>query len=329
MAVSQSVIATCTHLADTQMMEYRKLGRTDLEVSILGFGTAPLGNVYGTTDPSEGRRAVHSAIENGINFFDSSPYYGVTLSEERLGEALVGRRDKVVLATKCGRYGLAAFDFSAARLTASIDESLRRLRTDRIDLLQAHDVEFGDVEQVIHETVPAMRRIQEQGKARYIGITGYPLKTLLRIAEAVPVDTILSYSRYNLMITDMDEVITPFAKKHGIGLINAAGLHMGILTQAGAPPWHPAPPAVHEAARKAVELCRKRGADISQVAIRFCLDHPYVSSTLVGIGSEEQLKASLKVLEIHTDPALLKEIRSLLGPTFNHVWPSGRPENHG
>ncbi len=183
MAVSQSVIATCTHLADTQMMEYRKLGRTDLEVSILGFGTAPLGNVYGTTDPSEGRRAVHSAIENGINFFDSSPYYGVTLSEERLGEALVGRRDKVVLATKCGRYGLAAFDFSAARLTASIDESLRRLRTDRIDLLQAHDVEFGDVEQVIHETVPAMRRIQEQGKARYIGITGYPLKTLLRIAE--------------------------------------------------------------------------------------------------------------------------------------------------
>ena len=311
------------------MMEYRKLGRTDLQVSILGFGTAPLGNVYGTTDPSEGKRAVQAAIESGINFFDSSPYYGLTLSEERLGEALVGWRDKVVLATKCGRYGLDAFDFSAARVTASIDESLRRLRTDHIDLFQAHDVEFGDVEQVIHETVPAMRKIQEQGKARYIGITGYPLKTLLRIAEAVPVDTILSYSRYNLMIADMDEVLTPFAKKHGIGLINAAGLHMGILTQAGAPAWHPAPPAVHEAARKAVELCRKRGADISEVAIRFCLDHPYVSSTLVGIGSEEQLKASLKVLEIQSDPVLLKEILSLLGPTFNHVWPSGRPENHG
>lgn len=311
------------------MMEYRKLGRTDLQVSILGFGTAPLGNVYGTTEPSEGKRAVQAAIESGINFFDSSPYYGLTLSEERLGEALVGWRDKVVLATKCGRYGLDAFDFSAARVTASIDESLRRLRTDRIDLFQAHDVEFGDVEQVIHETIPAMRKIQEQGKARYIGVTGYPLKTLLRIAEAVPVDTILSYSRYNLMITDMDDVLTPFAKKHGIGLINAAGLHMGILTQAGAPAWHPAPPVVHEAARKAVELCRERGADISEVAIRFCLDHPYVSSTLVGIGSEEQLKASLKVLEIQSDPVLLKEILSLLGPTFNHVWPSGRPENHG
>ena len=310
-------------------MEYRKLGRTDLQVSILGFGTAPLGNVYGTTEPAEGKRAVHSAIESGINFFDSSPYYGLTLSEERLGEALVGWRDKVVLATKCGRYGLDSFDFSAARVTASIDESLRRLRTDHIDLFQAHDVEFGDVDQVIHETVPAMRKLKEQGKARWIGITGYPLKTLRRIAEAVPVDTILSYSRYNLMITDMDDVLTPFAKEQGIGLINAAGLHMGMLTQAGPPAWHPAPAAVHEAARKAAELCRKRGADIAQVAIRFCLDHSYVSSTLVGIGSEAQLKANLKLLQMKTDPVLVEEIRSLLGETFNSVWPSGRPENHG
>ncbi len=316
-------------LPHTQMMEYRSLGRTDLKVSLLGFGTAPLGDVYGTTDPSDGKRAVHFAIENGINFFDSSPYYGLTLSEERLGQALVGWRDKVVLATKCGRYGLDAFDFSAARVTASIDESLRRLRTDYIDLFQAHDVEFGDVEQIIHETVPAMRKMQEQGKARYIGITGYPLKTLVRIAEAVPVDTILSYSRYNLMITDMDDVLTPFAKRNGIGLINAAGLHMGILTRGGAPAWHPAPPAVHQAARKAAELCSERDADIAEVAIRFCLDHPYVSSTLVGLANEAQVKANLKLLEVRTDAALVEEIRSVIGPVLNHVWPSGRPQNHG
>ncbi len=311
------------------MMEYRKLGRTDLQVSVLGFGTAPLGNVYGTTEPSQGERAVHFAIESGINFFDSSPYYGLTLSEERLGKALVGWRDKVVLATKCGRYGLDAFDFSAGRVTASVDESLRRLKTDYIDLFQAHDVEFGDVDQIIHETVPAMRKIQRQGKARYIGITGYPLKTLVRIAEAVPVDTILSYSRYNLMITDMDDVLTPFAKQQGIGLINAAGLHMGILTQGGAPAWHPAPLAVHQSARKVVDLCRERGVDIAEAAIRFCLDHPYVSSTLVGIASEAQVKANLKLLRVKTDPVLIDEIRSVVGPVFNHVWPSGRPENHG
>jgi len=151
--------------SDTGVMEYRKLGGTDLQVSLLGFGTAPLGDVYGTTDPLEGTRAVHLAIENGINFFDSSPYYGLTLAEERLGQALVGKRHKVVLGTKCGRYGLKKFDFSAQRITRSIDESLRRLQTDYVDLLQAHDVEFGDVEQVINEAVPAMRRIQEQGES--------------------------------------------------------------------------------------------------------------------------------------------------------------------
>jgi L-galactose dehydrogenase len=310
-------------------MEYRKLGRTDLQVSLLGFGTAPLGDVYGTTDPLEGKRAVHFAIDHGINFFDSSPYYGLTLAEERLGHALSGKRHQVVLATKCGRYGLADFDFSAKRVIKSIDESLRRLQTDYVDLFQAHDIEFGDTEQIIHETLPAMRKIQEQGKARFIGITGYPLKTLVRVAEAVPVDTILTYCRYNLMVTDMEEVLTPFAKRKGIGLINAAGLHMGILTQAGEPDWHPAPARVREAGRKLAILCRERGADVAEVALRFCLDHPYVSTTLVGIPNCTQVEMNLKLLRARTDPEMIDAIRAAVAPVFNQIWPSGRPENHG
>jgi L-galactose dehydrogenase len=94
-------------------------------------------------------------------------------------------------------------------------------------------------------------------------------------------------------------------------------------------PWHPAPATVHDAARKVVQLCRERGVDISDVTIRFCLDHPYVSSTLVGIGSEAQVKADLKLLDVKTDPVLIDEIRSVVGPVFNSVRPSGRPENHG
>jgi L-galactose dehydrogenase len=156
--------------AKVRVTEYRRLGHTDLAVSVLGFGASPLGDVFGTIDPAEGRRAVHFALESGINFFDVSPYYGLTLAESRLGEALAGNRDKVVLATKCGRYGPDRFDFSEKRVAASIDESLKRLGTDYVDLLQAHDVEFGDVQQIMHETIPAVRRIQEQGKARYIGI---------------------------------------------------------------------------------------------------------------------------------------------------------------
>jgi L-galactose dehydrogenase len=177
-------------------MEFRRLGRTDLQISVVGFGASPLGDVFRLIDTEEGRRAVHLAIEEGINFFDVSPYYGVTLAEERLGQALSGRRDKVILATKCGRYGFRDFDFSAQRVQSSVEESLGRLRTDYVDLLQAHDVEFGDVNQIIDEMVPAMPRLQQEGKARYIGISGYPLKVLMRIAEKVPVDGILSYCRY-------------------------------------------------------------------------------------------------------------------------------------
>ena len=308
-------------------MEYRKLGRTDLTLSLVGFGGAALGNVFGNIDPEEGLRAVHQAVDNGITFFDVSPYYGITLAEKRLGEALVGRRDRVVLATKCGRYGMADFDFSAKRVTASMDESLQRLQTDYIDLFLVHDVEFGDVQLIINETVPALRRLQQQGKARYIGVTGYPPKVLRRIAEAVPVDAILSYCHYNLMNTQMDDVLTGFAREQGIGLINAAGLHMGLLTEQGPAKWHPAPQNLRDAAKKAAEYCREHGENLAEVALRFCLQHPYVASTLIGIGDRPQVEASLRLLATATDPEVLRQLEAIFAPVFNYEWPSGRPEN--
>ena len=308
-------------------MEYRKLGQTDLNLSVVGFGTATLGNVFGNIDVAEGIRAVHFAVDSGINFFDSSPYYGTTLSETRLGEALAGRRERVILATKCGRYGFDDFDFSAKRVIASIDESLRRLQTDYIDLFQMHDVEFGDVQQIIHETVPALRQLQQQGKARYIGVTGYPPRLLRRIAEATPVDSILTYCHYNLLNTDMDEVLTAFARERGIGLINASGLCMGLLTEHGPPDWHPAPQQVRDAGKQAAAFCRRHGAELPEVALRFCLDHPYVSSTLIGMATMSQVETGLKLLQTSTDQAFLAQVNAILAPVFNYVWPSGRPEN--
>jgi len=310
------------------LMRYRHLGDTSLKVSVLGFGASPLGDVFGTTDPSEGFRAVHLAIDEGINLFDVSPYYGLTLAEERLGMALAGRRNEVVLATKCGRYGESEFDFSAGRITKSLEESLRRLRTDYVDLFQAHDVEFGDPQQIIEETIPAMRRLQEQGKARYIGITGYPLQILIRIASAVRVDSILTYCRYNLLIDDMDTILMPFAQKHGIGVINASGMHMGVLTERGAPAWHPAPEQVREAARQAAAFCRSRGFDISDLALRYCFDYPHVASTLVGMSSTNHVRRNLSAFEEHADRHMVDQVRAILAPGLNYVWPSGRPENH-
>jgi L-galactose dehydrogenase len=309
------------------MMEYRKLGQTDLNLSLIGFGSSTLGNAFGDIDPAEATRAVHLAVDSGINFFDSSPYYGLTLAETRLGEALAGRRERVVLATKCGRYGMDKFDFSAKRVIASMDESLRRLQTDYIDLFQVHDVEFGDVQQIIDETLPALRQLQQQGKARYIGVTGYPPKLLRRIAEATPVDSILTYCHYNLMNTDMDEVLTAFARENGIGLINAAALHMGILTEQGPADWHPAPPPVREAGKQAARFCRDHGVSISEVALRFCLDHPYVASTLIGMGTIREVEASLKLLRTPSDAELLRQLEAIVAPVFDYVWPSGRPEN--
>jgi L-galactose dehydrogenase len=314
-------------MATEQQMQYRTLGRTSLNVSVLGFGASPLGDVFGITDAKEGERAVQLAVDRGINFFDVSPYYGLTLAEERLGCALRGRRQNIILATKCGRYGVENFDFSARRVREGVEESLRRLKTDYVDLLQAHDVEFGDVNQIIAETLPEMRRLQQEGKARFIGISGYPLKILRRIAEAVEVDTILSYCRYNLVTTDMDQVLTPFAREHQIGMINASPLMMGILTAQGPAAWHPAPPQVRERALQAAFASGRRGVSFSLFALSFCLHHPYVSSTLTGMATPEEVEENLSALCLETDESLLKEVKDILEPVSNTVWPSGLPEN--
>jgi L-galactose dehydrogenase len=303
------------------------LGNTDLSVSQIGFGASPLGDVFGMTDPAEGVRAVHRAVDEGINFFDVSPFYGGTLAEERLGKALLGVRNKVVLATKCGRYDADVFDFSAGRIRRSIDESLARLRTDYIDLFQAHDIEFGNIDQIVNETLPALQDVQRSGKARYVGITGYPLRMLKSVAERERVDTILSYCRYNLLVTDLDAKLAPFTRANGIGLINASPLHMGLLSGSGLPEWHPAPMNVRRTAADVVALCRQRGFDPVVVALRFCMGHPAVASTLVGMSTREQVDTNLKALRFEISPGFFASIEQTIAPAKDVVWRSGREEN--
>ncbi len=308
-------------------MEYRTLGSTGLRLSTIGFGAAPLGGAYEAINLPEATSAIRAAIDQGINFFDTSPYYGETLSETRLGEALKGVRDKVILCTKCGRYGLNSFDFSAGRIARSIDESLSRLQTDHVDLLIAHDIEFGDLEQVISETIPAMRKIQEAGKARFIGVSGLPLNVLAEAVRRGHLDFVLSYCHYNLMIQDLDRVLRPVTEDR-VGLINASPLHMGMLTLAGPPAWHPAPPEVKEAAARVVQLCESRGVDVTTLALRFCLDYPYAASTLVGMSTREQLERNLRALDFKLDPDLLAEIAQIVAPVKDKSWPSGVQQQH-
>ena len=200
---------------------------------VISFGGAPLGNEFGGIDLAEGERAVHLAIERGYDFFDTSPYYGRTLSETRLGDALQGRRHQVMLSSKCGRYDVAAFDFSEARVKSSVDESLRRLRTDHLDLLIAHDIEFGDREQIVHETVPAMRELQRAGKIRAVGISGLPLKILADVATRAQVDFVLSYCRYNPLIQDMDQYLTSGSKEAGDWIVQCGASAFAIPDKGG------------------------------------------------------------------------------------------------
>jgi L-galactose dehydrogenase len=160
-------------------MLYRMLGDTGLEVSILGYGASPLGGVFGLIDEDAGVAAVHEALRHGVNIIDVSPYYGITRAETALGRALRGiDRSSYVLATKVGRYGEHEFDFTAERVRRSVNESLTRLGVDHIDLIQCHDIEFGDLDQIVNETIPTLYELRDAGKVRFVGVTGYPMPAL-------------------------------------------------------------------------------------------------------------------------------------------------------
>jgi L-galactose dehydrogenase len=309
-------------------MRYNDLGATGLRVSELGFGAATLGDEYGKADPLEMQRAVHFAIDNGINFIDVAPYYGRTLAETRLGAALQGRRPQVILATKCARYDIDGFDFSPAGVRRSIDESLKRLRTDYVDILHVHDVEFGCKSQIVEETIPALRGIQSQGKARFIGITGLALRMLRDIALEVPVDCILSYCRYTLLNRDLDAMLTPLAREQKVGLLSASPLHMRLLAETGPPAWHPAPPEVKDAARRVVQLCKSRGVSAPKLALQFAVANPHVASTFVGVSNVEEARTNIVAIQDRPDEELLQEIDKIVKPVQGVMWTTGFARNH-
>lgn len=308
-------------------MIYRSLGKTGLRVSALSYGASPLGSVFREIDEAEGIRTVHTAIDLGINFIDVSPYYGITRAETVLGKALATLpRDSYLLATKVGRYGKDEFDFSAARVKRSVDESLQRLGVDVIDLIQAHDIEFGDLDQVVEETLPALRELRDAGKVRFIGITGYPLKSFRYVLDRTEVDTVLSYCRYSLNDTALAELI-PYLQAKEIGIISASPLSMGLLTHRGAPEWHPAPAELKAACARAAEHCAARGADVSRLALQFAVANEAIATTLVGTANPENLKKNAAWIEEPLDEELLAEVQQILAPVRNTTWLTGRVEN--
>ena len=308
-------------------MRYRKLGKTELEVSILGFGGSPLGGVFGDVDAVECIQTVHAALDAGVNYFDVAPFYGLTRAESMLGKCLDGvPRDKFILSTKVGRYGAAEFDFSAARVTRSVDESLQRIGVETIDLLVCHDIEYVSLDQIVEETLPALRRIQATGKVRFLGISGLPLKIFRTMLDRTDLDFILSYCHYSLNDTSLESLL-PILKERRIGVVNASALGMGLLTDGPLPDWHPAPPEMRAAAAAAAAACRDRGIALAQLGLQFALANPAIATTLVGIPDRRTLAKNLTALESAADTELLRNVQEILRPIHNLSWPSGRPEN--
>jgi len=307
-------------------MEYRELGKTGLRLSSISLGASSLGAVFRDIDEPEGIRTVHAAIANGINFIDVSPYYGFTKAEILLGKALKTiPRDKYFLSTKIGRYGIdgvKSWDYSAARAEQSIEESMKRLNIDYIDLLHVHDIEFSDLNQVIQETIPALLKIKKKGKVGHIGITGLPLEKHKYIIENLPagtIDAILSFCHFCLNDDSLNDHV-PFFLKNETGIINASPLSMGLLTSRGAPAWHPASEKLRKLCAKAALLCADAGYPIEQLAVSFSVSNTAITTTLVSTASSENILRNIEWSGMPLNTQLLSEVQELLKPVFRETW---------
>lgn len=311
-------------------MEYRTLGKTGLQVSKLAFGGSSLGSVFRSVAEEDGIRTVHTALDHGINLIDTAPYYGATKAETVLGKALKGvGRDRYLLATKVSRFGatIEDFDFSAARVMSSIEESLKRLGVDHIDFLQVHDMEFGDLNQIVHETIPALREAQRQGKARFVGITCLPVRLFKEVMDQVEVDQIQSYCHYALNDTALADIL-PYLKEKQVGIFNSAPLAMRLLTQEGPPDWHPSLAEVVEKCAEAAAYCATQGADLAKLALQFSVAHPDIHTTIVGSANPDRILENIRQIEEPLDTELLAKVLEILKPIHNKTWASGRPENN-
>ncbi len=313
-------------------MVYNEIGKTGMRVSALSFGASSLGGVFHGIREEEGIRAVHVAVDNGINFIDVSPYYGHLKAEMVLGKALREiPRDKYYLSTKVGRYGkdgVNTWDYSAERVTRSVYESMERLGIDYIDLINVHDIEFqaalpGGLQKVVDETLPALVKLRDEGIVRHVGITDLQPENLQWVVDHSPegtVESILCFCHYSLnddMLTDYLD----YFEERGIGVINASPFSMGLLSSRGAPDWHPAPESLRDACKRAAEYCAAQGYPIEELAIQFAVSlSPRIATTLFSSASPANVLRSISYVEKPIDWQLVEKVKEIIGDQQRVRW---------
>lgn len=312
-------------------MNYNELGKTGMKVSQLSFGASSLGGVFHQIDEVEARNAVFTAVDNGINFIDVSPYYGHYRAETVLGKALKEiPRDKYYISTKVGRYGKDGkniWDYSGKKATESVYESMERLNIDHIDLINVHDIEFqaalpGGLQKVVEETLPALVELREKGVVGHVGITDLQLENLkwvLDHSNLGTVETILNFCHFCLNDDKLNDYLGYFEQK-GIGVINASPLSMGLLSERGIPDWHPAPKPLVQACEKAAAYCKSKGASIEKLALQYSVSNPRVASTLFSSANPVNVLKNIKAVSEPLDWDMVFEVREIIGEQKRVSW---------
>jgi L-galactose dehydrogenase len=311
------------------MLITRSLGRTGLQVPVLSFGASSLGQEFRSVTLDEALGSVKAALDSGLNLIDTSPFYGRGMSEVLLGVALKSiPRDDYLLCTKLGRYSLEHFDFSAKRVAESVDVSLHRLGTDHLDIILCHDIEFVPMQQIVDETLPALRKAREQGKVRFIGFSGYPQKIFRFICDQADVDCVLNYNQYTLQNTRFADETVAWLKARSIGVMNAGPFSARLLTDAPLPPWLKEPEEVKAAARQAAEICRARGSSIAKLALQFSIANPDIATTVAGSANPANVREWARWAAEPLDEELVRDVQAIFAPVKNIGHIEGLTENN-
>lgn len=315
-------------------MKYRRFGRTNEQVSAMGFGTWPMsGDRYGKIEDQEASRAIQEAIDAGVNVVDTAPAYGSGHSETVVGQALKGRRDKILLVTKCGimrREGQATpeRDSSRANITREIDISLKRLDTDRIDVYLIH---WPDIKVSFEEAFSAMDEVVKAGKVRYVGVSNFTVEQMEACMKVRPIDVI--QVGYHLFDRRMEQEVFPFCAKNDIGVMGYGSLAHGLLTGAftagmsfDAMDWRGGgvffgqpllkgdnlKTNVGVVDRIKNEVAAPRGVPMSQIALAWVLRNPVVSTALVGSRTPQELANNLAGVDLDLTPEEVSKIDEIM-----------------
>jgi L-galactose dehydrogenase len=310
-------------------MEYRRFGSMGFAVSRLSFGASSLGGVFRRVDERDAIRAVHAALDAGINYLDVAPAYGATVAESVLGRALRGvARDRYHISTKVGKYVVPGdgeeieLDYSEKRIRRSLDESSRRIGVDYFDIVHLHDIEYlhrSHLASALDEGYATLAKLKAEGRIGGIGFGIYPMDLWHRIVDELDVDAMLVHNHYCLNDTRLLELL-PATVDRDIAVINASPSASGLLSGREAPAWHPASTEDRAVFRKASRYAEERGVPLAKLALQFSAARSDIATTLFSSASAESVARNLRWIEEPYEEELIEGVRNILTPVLDREW---------